>query len=131
MAIEIICLVWSVVLGLAHILIAGQSRTKELGTKWNTSARDGEQPLLSIMTNRLFRAQANFFETFPLFAVLILVTAVTQLYSIYSQVGAILYLIARVIYLPLYAFGIPYLRTIVWLISLLGIILILFPLVFA
>lgn len=131
MGIEIICLVWSVVLGLAHILIAGQSRTKELGTKWNTSARDGEQPLLSIMTNRLFRAQANFFETFPLFAVLILVTAVTQLYSIYSQVGAMIYLIARVIYLPLYAFGIPYFRTVVWLISLLGIILILFPLVFA
>lgn len=130
MAIELICLVWSVVLGLAHILIAGQARTKELGTKWNTSARDGVQPLLSNMTNRLFRAQANFFETFPLFAVLILVTAVTQLYSIYSQVGAILYLIARVIYLPLYAFGIPYIRTVVWLISVFGIILVLFPLVF-
>lgn len=130
MAIEIICLVWSVVLGLAHILIAGQSRTKELGTKWNTSARDGEQPSLSTKTNRLFRAQANFFETFPLFAVLILVTAVTQLYSIYSQVGAILYLIARVIYLPLYAFGISYFRTLVWLVSLLGIILILLPLIY-
>lgn len=130
MAIELLCLVWSVVLGLTHILIAGQARTKELGTKWNTSARDGVQPVLSSVTNRLFRAQANFFETFPLFAVVILITAVTQLYSIYSQIGAILYLVARVAYLPLYAFGIPYIRSVAWLISLLGIILVLFPLVF-
>ncbi len=130
MAIELLCLVWSVVLGLTHILIAGQARTNELGTKWNTSARDGVQPVLSTVTNRLFRAQANFFETFPLFAVVILITAVTQLYSIYSQIGAILYLVARSVYLPLYAFGIPYIRTVVWLISLLRIMLVLFPLVF-
>jgi uncharacterized MAPEG superfamily protein len=130
MAVELVCLVWSVVLGLAHILIAGQARTKELGSKWNASARDGAEPKLGAVTNRLFRAQANFFETFPLFAVLILITAVTQLYSVYSQVGAILYIIARVIYLPLYAFGIPYIRSVVWLISLFGITLVLFPLVF-
>ena len=130
MAVELICLVWSVVLGLAHILIAGQARTKELGSKWNASARDGAEPQLSAVTNRLFRAQANFFETFPLFAVLILITAVTQLYSVYSQVGAILYIIARVIYLPLYAFGIPYIRSVVWLISLFGITLVLYPLIF-
>lgn len=130
MAIELLCLIWSVILGLAHILIAGQARTKELGTKWNSSARDGVQPELNFVTNRLFRAQANFFETFPLFAVVILITAVTQLYSIYSQIGAILYLVARTVYLPLYAFGIPYIRSIVWLIALLGIMLVLFPLLF-
>jgi len=130
MSVELICLVWSVLLGLAHILIAGQARTNELGAKWNTSARDGVQPELSPITNRLFRAQANFFETFPLFAVVILITAITQLYSTYSQLGAILYLAARVVYLPLYAFGTPYFRTIVWLISILGIMLVLSPLVF-
>ncbi|MDI1308866.1 MAG: MAPEG family protein [Methylotenera sp.] len=130
MAVELICLVWSVLLGLAHILIAGQARTNELGAKWNVGARDGVQPKLSAMTNRLFRAQANFFETFPLFAAVILITATTQLYSTYSQWGAILYLAARVVYFPLYAFGIPVIRSIVWLISLFGILLVLFPLVF-
>lgn len=130
MAVELICLVWSVLLGLAHILIAGQARTNELGAKWNVSARDDVQPKLSAMTNRLFRAQNNFFETFPLFATVILITATTQLYSTYSQWGAILYFAARVVYFPLYAFGIPVIRSIVWLISLFGILLVLVPLVF-
>ncbi len=130
MAVELECLALSVVLGLAHILIAGQARTNELGSKWNASARDGIPQQLSTVTNRLFRAQANFYETFPLFAVVILITAITQLYSAYSYWGAILYLVARIIYFPLYAFGIPYIRSIVWLLSLLGILLVLFPLIF-
>lgn len=130
MAVELTCLAWSVLLGLAHILIAGQARTKELGAKWNAGARDGVQPILSTMTNRLFRAQANFFETFPLFATVVLITATTQLYSTYSHWGAILYIAARVVYFPLYAFGIAYLRSLVWLISLAGILLLLCPLIF-
>ena len=130
MAVELTCLAWSVLLGLAHILIAGQARTNELGAKWNAGARDGVQPTLSRMTNRLFRAQANFFETFPLFAAVILITATTKLYSVYSHWGAILYLAARMIYLPMYAFGIPYLRSLVWIASLVGILMILLPLIF-
>ena len=130
MTVEFICLAWSVLLGLVHILIAGQARTKELGLKWNAGARDGVQPSLSPITNRLLRAQANFFETFPLFTAAILITSTTQLYSVYSHWGAILYLIARVVYLPLYAYGIPYIRSIVWMISLIGILLVLCPLIF-
>ena len=130
MAVELTCLTWSVLLGLAHILIAGQARTNELGTSWNMSARDGTQPVLSPMTNRLFRAQANFLETFPLFAAVILITATSQLYSTFSHWGAILYIAARTTYFPLYAFGVPYFRTIVWMISLIGMLLVLCPLIF-
>lgn len=130
MTIELICLAWAVVLGLAHILVAGHVRTKEFGTKWNTSARDGVTPALSAFADRLFRAQANFFETFPLFAAAVLIVAVTQSFSIYSYWGSLLYLIARVVYFPLYAFGVPVFRTIVWLISMLGLLLVLAPILF-
>ena len=130
MLVELICLAWSVLLGLAHILIAGQARTNELGANWNVGARDGIQPTLSDKTIRLFRAQANFFETFPLFAAAILITAAIQVYSVYSHWGAILYLAARMIYLPLYTFGIPYLRSLAWIASLIGILMILLPLIF-
>ncbi len=130
MTIELICLAWAVVLGLAHILVAGHMRTKEFGTKWNTSARDGVNPALSTFADRLFRAQANFFETFPLFAAAVLIVAVTQSFSVYSYWGSLLYLIARVVYFPLYAFGVPVFRTIVWLISMLGLLLVLAPILF-
>ena len=130
MAVELICLAWSVLLGLGHILIAGQARTKELGARWSAGKRDGIQPTLSLITNRLIRAQANFFETFPLFAAVILITSTTQLYSVYSHWGAILYITARVVYLPLYAYGIAYIRSVIWMISLIGILLVLCPLIF-
>jgi uncharacterized MAPEG superfamily protein len=40
-----------------------------------------------------------------------------------------LYIVARVVYLPLYAAGIPFLRSLVWMVSLVGIILVLVPII--
>ena len=130
MSVEISCLAWSVILGLVHILVAGNARTIELGAKWNMSARDGDSPPLTPLTGRLLRAQSNFFETFPLFAAAVLMVAVTNSLSAYSYWGAIIYLVARVIYFPLYALGIPVIRTIVWLISIAGLLMVLLPLIF-
>ena len=130
MALELICLAWAMVVGLVHIIVAGKARTNQLGTQWNMSARDGETPPVNPLVGRLLRAQSNFFETFPLFAVSILIVAVTQAYSSYSYWGAIIYLIARIIYFPLYAIGIPVFRTLIWLISIVGLLLVLVPLLF-
>lgn len=130
MNLELLCLGWAVVLGLAHIIIASHVRTKELGMTWNMSPRDNALPPLSLLAGRLARAQANFFETFPLFTAAILVVALTQTYSLYSYWGALIYLFARIIYLPLYAFGIPKIRTMVWLISIVGLLLVLMPFLF-
>ena len=130
MTVELICLAWSVILGLVHILVAGNARTLELGAKWNMGARDGEVAPSSPLTGRLLRAQSNFFETFPLFATAILLAAVTDNSGVYSYWGAIMYLTARVIYFPLYAFGIPVIRTIVWLISIAGLLMVLLPVMF-
>ncbi|OQW68720.1 MAG: hypothetical protein BVN34_08590 [Proteobacteria bacterium ST_bin12] len=130
MSAELSCLAWSVILGLVHILAAGNARTLELGSKWNMGPRDGEHAQLSPLTGRLFRAQSNFFETFPLFAASILMVVVTNSFSTYSYWGAILYLVSRVIYLPLYAFGIPLIRSFVWLVSIGGLLMVLLPITF-
>ena len=130
MSIELSCLAWSVILGLVHILVAGNARTFELGAKWNMGPRDGNPAQLSPFTGRLLRAQSNFFETFPLFATSVLMVVLTDSLSTYSYWGAILYLVARVIYLPLYAFGIPVIRSIIWLVSITGLLMVLLPLAF-
>ena len=127
MAFELHCLAWAIILGLAHILIAGNARTKELGIKWNMGARDGKTQNLNPLTERLLRAQSNFFETFPLFASAVLIVAVSHTYSTYSYWGSLIYLIARIIYLPIYALGIPVVRTIIWLFSIAGLLLVLIP----
>ena len=127
MTIELTCLGWATVLGLVHIIVAGNARTKEFGTKWNMSARDDKKPPLSPFTDRLFRAQSNFFETFPLFSSAVLIVTVSQSYSTYSRWGALIYLVARIIYFPLYAFGVPVIRTVVWLFSIIGLLLVVVP----
>jgi uncharacterized MAPEG superfamily protein len=43
--------------------------------------------------------------------------------------GVLLYFAARLIYVPLYAAGVPFIRSLVWLVSLAGIILVLIPIV--
>lgn len=127
MTLELYCLAWAIVLGLAHILIAGNARTKELGFKWNLGARDEKTQDLNPLTGRLLRAQSNFLETFPLFASAVLIVAVSHSYSMYSYWGSLIYLIARIIYLPLYALGIPVIRTIIWLLSIIGLLAVLIP----
>jgi uncharacterized MAPEG superfamily protein len=121
MSIELKCLTFALLLGIVHILIAGHAKTKQYGTKWNVSARDAELPPLNLVAARLVRAQANFFETFPIYAVAVLIAAVADRSGFLTVLGSALYVVARVIYLPLYAFGVPVVRTLVWLVSMLGI----------
>ena len=115
---------WAVVIGLAQILITGAAVTRQTGLKYNASARDKPHPVTG-MAARLQRAQANFFETFPFFAVGILALLITGYEDSNATLGAALYVIGRAIYVPLYAFGVPYLRTVVWAIAFTGMVMVL------
>ncbi|HAI46395.1 MAPEG family protein [compost metagenome] len=128
MGIEIQMLVWSIVLGLVHLFAASTAVTGERGLKWNASARDGASPPVRPLTGRLQRAQANFMETFPFFAAAVLAVVLTQRQDGLTALAAQLYFWARVVYLPLYAAGVPYIRSLVWLASLIGIVLLVWAL---
>ena len=67
----------------------------------------------------------NFLETFPFFAAAVLAVAVTGGSDTLTVLGAQLYFWSRVVYLPLYLAGIPYLRSLVWAFSLLGMLMVL------
>jgi uncharacterized MAPEG superfamily protein len=75
------------------------------------------------------RAQSNLFETLPVFAAAILIAHVAGREGVMTHWGALVYIVARVIYLPLYAAGVPFLRSLVWAVSLVGIILVLIPII--
>jgi len=125
MQFELVCLAWTLVLAIVYIMAAGQARTKQYGKEWNMSARDAQQPPLNPVAARLARAQANLFETLPLYAAAVLIAVVADKTGLLTYWGSLIYLVARIIYLPLYAFGIPVIRTIVWLISIAGLSMIL------
>lgn len=115
----------TLLLALAQIMLTSILRTRETGGVYNTGPRDDEGPPVGKLTGRMQRAQKNLYETLPLFAAAVLIVAVAQRESDLSFYGAWIYLIARIIYIPLYAAGIPVLRTLTWLVSLAGMLMVL------
>jgi uncharacterized MAPEG superfamily protein len=124
MPIEMTMLGAMLVLALIQIFLTAQVRTRQYGTKWNTGARDAEMPPLNPLAGRLVRAQANLFETLPLFIGAVLGCAATSHFGTKSAIGVQLYFWARLIYIPLYAAGIPVVRTLVWMAGTVGLVLV-------
>jgi uncharacterized MAPEG superfamily protein len=127
MTIELGILAWGCILGIVHIFIAVRFKTRQYGSKWNIGARDEILPPPSPIVGRLARAQANFFETFPIAAAGLIIVSVAQMTSWWTMLGAWLWLGARIAYLPLYALGVPVVRTLVFIVSIAGIALVLRP----
>lgn len=114
MTIELRMLAWSIALGVAHVLIAALLATMQRGLRWNASSRDGVAEPLKGVAARADRASRNFLETFVFFAAAVLAVVLAQKTNAWTALGAQIYFWARVAYLPVYAAGIPYLRTMIW-----------------
>ncbi len=125
MSTELMLLGWTLVLALVQIMLPAAARTRETGLEYNMGARDGAAPPPGPVTARLQRAQSNLFETLPLFAAAILIAHVAGREGTLTLWGAALYLGARVLYVPLYAAGVPALRTLVWGVSIAGLLMVL------
>jgi len=130
MTIELTMLALAVVLGLVQIALAAQACTREAGSPWAAGPRDEPRPPLSPVAGRLERAFSNFLETFPLFAAAVLIAHIAGRHDWMTMWGAQLYFWARVAYVPLYAFGVTFVRTLAWTVATVGIVLILLSLVF-
>jgi uncharacterized MAPEG superfamily protein len=122
---EFILLAFTLILALVQIGAAGAARTAELGAKWNAGPRDGENPPPGKLAGRLMRAQTNLFETLPLFigAVIMAHIAGKDGTSL-TFLGTHLYFFGRLIYVPLYAFGVPVVRSLVWLTATAGLVMV-------
>lgn len=121
MPIEIRLLAYAVVLGFVHIMAASLAGLKARGgLAWAAGNRE-TQPAVTGAAARLERASKNFFETFPLFAALVLAAAAIDRHNTAVVLGAHLYVWARLAYLPIYGLGLPVVRTPVWGVAMVGI----------
>jgi uncharacterized MAPEG superfamily protein len=125
---EIKILAWAAVLLIVHIFAAVHLKTRQYGAKWNMGARDEAQPPLNPLAGRLQRAQANFLETLPIAIIALLGVVVANRTSASTALGGWIWLGARIVYLPLYATGIPVIRTLAFAVSLVGLAMVLKPL---
>jgi uncharacterized MAPEG superfamily protein len=129
MSLELKMLALSTVLGLVQIVLASHAASFQRGYVWTASSRDGAVPALTGVAGRLARALQNFVETFPLFAAAVLIADAAASHSWMTEWGVHLYFWGRIIYLALYTVGVFLLRSLVWNIATLGIVLILLSLV--
>ena len=122
MTTDIRMLGWSVFLGLTYVAIAAALVTRQRGLKWNAGNRDGVPAPPTGVAARAVRANSNFLETFGFFAAAVLAVSVVNRNTPHTALGTELYFWARLAYLPIYLAGIPYLRTVVWAVSLWGLL---------
>jgi uncharacterized MAPEG superfamily protein len=114
----------SIQLGLASILTL-----RQVGGTWVAGPRDEPRDVTGI-SGRFVRAHRNLLEILPQFlAALFLVHAADTVGSL-STIGAWTFAIARLLYVPAYAYAPPGVRPLFWLIAQCGIYAILADLFF-
>lgn len=127
MSIELKMLIFSVFLLIIQLVAQVVAGVIQNGIANTVSARD-EHMDTSGYAARFERAFYNMLETFPVFAALVLIVQVTESWSYMTAFGAQLYFWGRIFYLPAYVAGIPFVRTLIWVASVVGMVIIAWPL---
>jgi uncharacterized MAPEG superfamily protein len=90
--------------------------------------RDNPPPQTTV-GGRAERALANMQEALPVFLALALLDLIVGAGQAHlALTGALLFLVARVLYVPAYLAGVAGLRTLIWAASLVGLVMMLMPL---
>ena len=105
---ELICLELAAALWFAHLFCQMGAAGRAFSVAYLFSSRDIQQTPKGLLWGRASRAFANYVENFVAFAALDLGLIVTHHTA---GLAASVWLIARVIYLPLYLFNVIYART--------------------
>ncbi|MFN3512323.1 MAG: MAPEG family protein [Phenylobacterium sp.] len=123
MSIELWCLFLAMALGLVHLSAASFAFKAQVGNRYSVGSREeGLAP--TGLAGRLDRAQRNFLETFAIFAAAVLMVEMLNEGGWLSAWGAGIYLAGRVLFLPLYAAGLPWVRTFSWNAATLGLVMV-------
>ncbi|TPE49714.1 MAPEG family protein [Amaricoccus solimangrovi] len=104
MTAELTVLALAAILQVAQIMLGNASMNRDVGVAYNAGPRD-ETVEYSPLTGRLRRAVANHFEALALFTVAVVVVTLSGAASGLTAACAWIYLGARVLYVPAYAFG--------------------------
>lgn len=123
MSVELSLLLWSV--PLFGLYLGAQSLIYRWrhGLMFAQTARDVTPGDDGVLLGRAERALSNFHETWPVFIILALVAHLAAPGDTLVLAGAITWYVSRIVYLPLYLFGVYMLRSLVWLVGAIGLML--------
>ena len=121
---ELKLLIAAIVIGLLNLVwatVAGSGGTRD--TAWLMGPRDDPRPATGVAA-RLERAFANFAHTFPLYAAALFAALLAGKAGQLTLWGSWLYVAGRLVYVPLYAAGVPVARTLAWTVSMIGVVMV-------
>ena len=121
---ELLYLVWSAALTLLLAVIGVSGATLQVGLPTLAGNREG-LPEMTGWAGRAQRAHRNMLESLVLFAALVLTAqALNKGADSMVVLGAQLFFWGRLAYAIIYVIGIPWLRTVVWFVSIVGLAMI-------
>jgi len=116
-------LLFSVVLAFVQVLIAAMTAQGQVGLPELAGNRDSV-PGLTGLAGRAKRAHLNMVENLVLFAALVLIAAVAGKANATTAMGAAIFFWGRLAHAIIYLVGIPWLRTLAWFVSVIGMVMI-------
>jgi len=116
-------LLWSVALAFIQMLVAVSGCILQVGLPKLAGSREGLAPMTGGV-GRSQRAHLNMLENLVLFAPLVLIADIANRNNAVTGLGAQIFFWARLVYAIVYIIGIPWLRTTVWGISVVGLVMI-------
>ncbi len=119
---EFACLQLSVLLWVVHVLCEAGAGQSAFPPPYLLSSRDKPLAPQGLIYGRAKRALANYVENFTAFVALDLAFIALRLSA---GIWPTVWIIARIVYLPLYLFNVIYARSIVWGVSLVAILMML------
>ena len=119
---ELTCLELSVILWVAHVVTQFLNARNEFGDDYLFTPRDQKVTPKALAVGRATRALHNYIENLVPFVAMDLGLIATQHTG---GIGATIWIIARIIYLPMYMLGIKYVRTACWLAGVVGLLMML------
>ncbi len=125
---ELSLLVWSVLLAFVQVVVAVMGAQMQVGLLTLVGNRE-KFPEITGWAGRAARAHRNMTENLVLFAALVLVAVAAGKTNAMTLLGAQLFFWARLAYAVVYLVGVPWLRTGVWAVSVVGLALIFLQLV--
>ena len=125
---EMMLLVWCVALAVVQMLVAVNGAMLQVGLPMLAGNHE-RFPEITSWAGRAARAHRNMLENLPLFAILILVALVAGKTNDMTLLGAQLFFWGRLAYAAVYVAGVPWLRTGVWFVSVVGMVLIFLQLI--
>lgn len=123
MTADLWALVAAMLLAVVQLTLSSVLTLRQLGGVWVAGPRDEAREVTGV-SGRFVRAHRNLLEIFPQFVAALFLVHAAQAVGSLSTIGAWLFVIARLVYVPAYAFGPVGVRPVCWLAAQVGIFMI-------